>query len=74
MSATNIQKDNIKEMIDKLPKNALAEVTDFITFLLEKKRKRRDFAKRVQKIEKESDALKFKSAKEAMSAIRNWSE
>jgi predicted CopG family antitoxin len=74
MSATNIQKDNIKEMIDRLPKDTLSEVTDFITFLIEKKRKRRSFAKRILKIEKESEPLKFKSAKDAMSAVRNWNE
>jgi hypothetical protein len=74
METTATQIDNIKEMLTRLSDGALTEVRDFVTFLLEKERKRKAFEERVLKIEQKSDTMVFESAEEAMRAIRNWGE
>lgn len=61
-------------MLRNLSEDTLKEVRDFIAFLIEKERKRKAFVERIHKIEAESDTVTFDSVKEAMEAIRNWSE
>jgi hypothetical protein len=74
MTTASIQRDHLKELIDRLPESTLTEVSDFIEFLAEKERKRKAFAERTLEIERASEPLEFESVKEAMKAIRNWSE
>jgi hypothetical protein len=65
--------DRIKEMLNKLPEDALAEVGDFVAFLLEKEKKRKAFVERVLKTEQEP-SVAFESPEEAMQAILNTPE
>ncbi|MFN3395635.1 MAG: hypothetical protein ACK4Z9_02415 [Thermodesulfovibrionales bacterium] len=74
MAIASQQIDEIKEMLGSLSEDALKEVRDFIAFLAEKERRRKAFVERICKIEAESDTVTFDSVKEAMEAIRNWSE
>ncbi|GAB4408472.1 MAG: hypothetical protein OHK0032_03860 [Thermodesulfovibrionales bacterium] len=74
MSIACTRIDDIKEMLEGLSEEGLREVMDFIAFLKERERKRKAFVKRIRKIEAESDTVTFDSVKEAMEAIRNWSE
>jgi hypothetical protein len=73
MGNTATKIDRIKEMINKLPESALAEVGDFVAFLLEKENKRKALVESVRKAEQEP-SVTFESPKDAMQAILNASE
>jgi hypothetical protein len=73
MENTSTEIDRIKEMLNKLPEDALAEVGDFVTFLLEKEKKRKAFVERVLKTEQEP-SVTFESPEDAMQAILNAPE
>ncbi|MGR3177733.1 MAG: DUF2281 domain-containing protein [Candidatus Anammoxibacter sp.] len=68
------QSEKIEQMLNELSTDAIAEVIDFVEFLREKERKRKAFAERVLKIERESDTVSYTSAEDAMKAIRDWDE
>jgi len=70
MNVTVNEIEHIKEMLPKLSDPALVEVRDFIRYILEKQKKRKAFVDRVLKAEKETP-IRFRSAEEAMQAIRN---
>jgi hypothetical protein len=65
--------DRIKEMLNKLSESALAEVGDFVAFLLEKEKKRKALVERVSKAEQEP-SVTFESPEDAMQAILNATE
>jgi len=73
MENTSTEIDRIKELLNKLPEDALAEVGDFVTFLLEKEKKRKAFVERVRKAEQEP-SVTFESPEDAMQAILNAPE
>lgn len=66
--------DEIKEMLEGLSEEGIQEVKDFIFFLKEKEAKKKAFEERILKIEAESDTATFNTAREAMEAIKNWSD
>jgi hypothetical protein len=70
MENTSTEIDRIKEMLNKLPEDALAEVGDFVAFLLEKEKKRKAFVERVLKAEQEP-SVTFESPEDTMQAILN---
>jgi len=73
MENTATEIDRIKEMINKLPESALAEVGDFVAFLLEKEKKRKALVERIRKAEQEP-SVTFESPEDAMQAILNAPE
>ena len=73
MENTATEIDRIKAMLNKLPGDALAEVGDFVAFLLEKEKKRKAFVERVLKVEQEP-SVTFESPEDAMQAILNAPE
>jgi hypothetical protein len=73
MGNTATEIDRIKEMLNKLPESALAEVGDFIAFLLEKEKKRNALVESALKAEQEP-SVTFESPEDAMQAILNAPE
>ena len=73
MVTTIAKIDNIKEMLAMLPEDALAEVSDFVAFLLEKGRRRKAFEERVLKAEKE-EPIKFETVEDAVKAVFDEAE
>jgi hypothetical protein len=74
METTVNEIEYIKEMLPVLSETDILELKDFMAYLLYKKKKRKAFEDRLDKIERESDTVGFDSVEEAMNAIRNWSE
>ena len=68
MTTTVTKIDNIKELLARLPEDALAEVRDFTAYLLDRERRRKALEERVLKAEQEPTIV-FETAKEAMQAI-----
>ncbi len=73
MENTATEIDRIKEMLNKLPESALAEVGDFVAFLLEKEKKRKALVESVRKAEQEP-SVTFESPEDAMQTILNAPE
>jgi hypothetical protein len=73
MGNTVTEIDRIKEMLNKLPESVLAEVGDFVAFLLEKEKKRKALVESVYKAEQEP-SVTFESPEDAMQAILNAPE
>jgi len=73
MGNTVTEIDRIKEMLNKLPENVLAEVGDFVAFLLEKEKKQKALVERVCKAELKP-SVTFESPEDAMQAILNAPE
>lgn len=71
MNTTTTKIDNINELLAKLPEDALAEVRDFTAYLHDRERRRKAFAERILKIERESDTIECNSVEEVMQAILN---
>lgn len=59
----------IRELLPMLPDEALNEVKDFISYLIDRERRRKSLEKRVLKAEKETPVRL--TAEQAMKAIRN---
>ncbi len=68
------QIDNIKELLPDLSEDALAEVRDFVSFLLDKEQKHNTFVNETLKVKQNSDTITFKSSKDSMETIRSWSK
>jgi rubrerythrin len=69
----NVAISDIHEMLPKLPARRVREIRDYISFLVEKEKKHKAFAKRVLEAEKEPTTV-FETIDEAMQAILNAPE
>jgi len=68
------QIDNIKELLPDLSEDALTEVKDFVSFLLDKEQKHNTFVNETLKVEQDSNTITFRSSKDCIETIRSWSE
>ena len=70
MKTTTDEMEYIKEILPTLSGDALREARTFVDYLADRQRRRKALVKQVLKAEKETP-IRFKTAKEAMKAIRN---
>ena len=70
----NLEIEHINEMLPVLSPERLKEAENFISYLIEKQRRYEACVKETLAAENNEEFYIFDTAKEAMNAIRNWSE
>ena len=70
MDTSTKEFEDIREILSGLPAETVREVRDFASYLADREERRKAFVAEVHRAEQETP-IRFKTAAEAMAAIRN---